>query len=183
MGRDFNKNSIDCYNQFPSKEKTLLCWANFSIKPKNPCNRVRSKFLENIENKEWIKFDIRDERNSKKKYSVVTDNKTIVTDFFKQLNKTKFVLCPKGFGIESYRFYDSLYSGAIPIVIKDGILYDKFKHLPVLVFKNMKELKKLTPEYLEKQYEILSKKFKTYQPLLDMNHWLKSICDHKKYKQ
>ena len=100
----------------------------------------------------WIQFQC-------KNMGEKTENhKEWVENFYKTLNQCKFVICPRGNGLETYRFYDSLYSGAIPIVVKEGILYDKFKDLPVLILEKIEDFGLLTEDYLNKQYDILSKK-------------------------
>ena len=48
-------------------------------------------------------------------------------DYFKVLADSKFVLCPSGVCIWSYRFFESILCGAIPIVEKNCEAYKGFK--------------------------------------------------------
>lgn len=64
--------------------------------------------------------------------------------YFKDLRKSEYSLCPRGNGIDTHRFWESLYSGVIPIIEKDKI-HEFFKDLPFLEFD------KLTPEIVTEQ--------------------------------
>lgn len=49
-------------------------------------------------------------------------------EFFAMLRRSKYVLCPMGFGIDSHRFYEVAYLGARPVVISSGLdsIHKKF---------------------------------------------------------
>jgi hypothetical protein len=69
------------------------------------------------------------------------ENKPFVTvesnisqdDFMKRLNRSRFVVCPMGYGIDTFRFYEASYLGCTPIVISSGLdpLYRKYGALIV----------------------------------------------------
>ena len=59
--------------------------------------------------------------------------KTWDEEYFKLLAKSKFVLCPSGDFIWTYRFFESILCGAIPIIEKTCKVYDGF------IFKTMSE--------------------------------------------
>lgn len=48
-------------------------------------------------------------------------------EYFKLLGDSKFVLCPSGVCVWSYRFFESILCGAIPIVEKYSPAYDGFR--------------------------------------------------------
>lgn len=50
-------------------------------------------------------------------------------DYFRVLANSEFVLCPSGDYIWSYRFFESVLCGAIPIVEKDCSVYNGFRFL------------------------------------------------------
>ena len=112
MGRDYHYEEY--YNKFNSKKKNILCLLNFTVR-----SGIRKDIYNSLKDKNFITQQIK---------------KIDAKHFYKQLNQCKFVICPRGCGLESYRFYDTLYSGAIPIVLKEKNLYDKFKNLPILIF-------------------------------------------------
>jgi hypothetical protein len=89
--------------------------------------------------------------------------------FFEELRKSQYSLCPRGNGIDTYRFWESLYSGVIPIIEKDKI-HDFFKGLPFIEFD------KLTPEIVTEQ-EIEKKKAQltfNYHKLY-CSYWIEQI--------
>tara|TARA_R110000824_G_scaffold253449_1_gene442386 strand:- start:1469 stop:2326 length:858 start_codon:yes stop_codon:yes gene_type:complete len=91
-------------------------------------------------------------------------------DYIQEVRSHKFVLCPRGNGIDTYRFWESLYLGAIPIV-KDCINISFYKELPITIIN---EYSDITKELLEPEYE-------RHTPLswegsqLDLNYWMTTI--------
>ena len=167
MGRDDRCRKY--YNRFKTKEKPILCWCSFEVQR---CGNSKRRIIYNhLKNKEWVKFNISDKTHKIKE-------KVDFEKYIKYLNKTKFMICPRGNGLETYRFYDSIYSGVIPIVINENVIYDKYKNLPILFLNDASDFEKITKEYLDEQYKILSKKFKTYHPILDINFWFKNMQKH-----
>ena len=69
--------------------------------------------------------------------------------------KSKFVLSPRGNGLDCHRTWEALLMGAIPIV-KSSTLDPLYKDLPVLIVDNWEDINK---EYLEEKYQgLLMKK-------------------------
>jgi hypothetical protein len=60
-------------------------------------------------------------------------------DYLKKINNYKFVLCPRGNGIDTHRFTEILFMGSVPIVEKNGLsdLYDKFPCIIVDKFEDL----------------------------------------------
>jgi hypothetical protein len=74
------------------------------------------------------------------------DRNHISRVYLTRLASSKYVLCPPGLGMDSYRVYETLLLGAIPVVeISDG-LDRSLSYLPVLFMKNLTEL---SPRILE----------------------------------
>ena len=61
----------------------------------------------------------------------------------------KFVVCPPGLGFDTYRLWQALAMGAIPIVESSPGLDRTYSRLPVLVVKS---LLAITPEFLDRVY-------------------------------
>jgi hypothetical protein len=63
-----------------------------------------------------------------------------VPEYYADLCRSKFVLCPEGTGIDTHRVYESLLCGATPVVLRNSLshLYEK---LPVCI------VEKWTDEY------------------------------------
>jgi hypothetical protein len=62
---------------------------------------------------------------------------------------SKFVLCPSGLGMDTYRLWETLLLGSIPIVESNKGFDRSYSLLPVMVVSNYSLL---TPELLERAY-------------------------------
>lgn len=77
-------------------------------------------------------------------------------NFVENLATSKFVLCPSGVGIDTFRLWESMYMGCIPILIKSGFT-EHLKNFPVLIVNDYKEINK---SLLEQEFqEIWSKTY------------------------
>lgn len=103
-------------------DKDILCYLNVGLP-----NDVELKFVQYRSiRKQCI------EHFKKKNWCTVEDN--IPFDSFNErMNRSKFVVCPMGFGIDTHRFYEAAWLGCTPIVISSGLddLYKKFGALIV----------------------------------------------------
>ncbi len=87
---------------------------------------------------------------------------------------SKFVLSPRGNGLDCHRTWEALYMGAIPIV-RTSTADAMYEGLPVLIIQDWQEV---TEPFLEQKYAEMSKK--TYQmERIYADYWLKLI-DSKK---
>ena len=61
--------------------------------------------------------------------------------YMEKINEYKFVLCPRGFGIDTHRFWETLLMGSVPIVEKSELddLYDKF---PCIIINSFNDINK-----------------------------------------
>lgn len=62
----------------------------------------------------------------------ITDMITPTEEYYKRLCISKYVVCPEGQGHDTHRVYESLYFGAIPILLKPSVLADLYKDMPIL---------------------------------------------------
>ena len=62
-------------------------------------------------------------------------------NYMRTIDKYRFVLCPRGCGTDTHRFWEVLLMGSIPVVEKDGLydLYDKFPCIIVEAFNDVTE--------------------------------------------
>lgn len=58
-----------------------------------------------------------------------------VPDYYADLCRSKFVLCPEGTGIDTHRVYESLLCGATPVVLRNS-LAPLYETLPVCILDN-----------------------------------------------
>lgn len=90
--------------------------------------------------------------------------------YMESMAQCVFTLAPRGLGPDSYRVWESLLVGSIPI-IKSSALDPLLKKLPVLIISRWDQI---TEEFLVKKYkEISSKKYDIKR--LYMNYWLGKI--------
>ena len=90
--------------------------------------------------------------------------------FLEDIASSKFVLCPRGNGLDTHRLWETLYLGAYPIV-KTSSLDPLYAGLPVVVVNDWSEV---TKEFLEKKYEELSQQTFSIEPL-QMAYWARQI--------
>ncbi len=88
--------------------------------------------------------------------------------FIDEIYNHKFVLCPRGNGVDTHRLWMTLYLGSIPVV-KDHIVHSTFKHLPILFVKDWDEV---TEEFLNRKYEEIHSKEYDFS-ILKMEYWEK----------
>lgn len=144
--------------------RPILCYSNFSV----DTHPVRTKTFSYIKNKDFITF-----QHMGKWLSYPMSG----GEYIEKLNKSKFVICPRGSGLDTFRFYEALYCGAIPILPKENYLHERYNNLPILFLDKLEDYAKLTKEYLEDKYTELSKLKKDYHPELDMDFFFKTLTD------
>jgi hypothetical protein len=87
-----------------------------------------------------------------------------------QLDNHRFILCPRGNGIDTHRLWESLYHGIIPIV-ETHIQYKCLKDLPAIVVNSFKEI---TEEFLTIEMDNFSQK-KFNMDKLKTSWWIECI--------
>lgn len=91
-------------------------------------------------------------------------------EYLIDMAQSKFVVAPRGAGIDTYRLWEALYVGSIPIV-KTSSLDGLYEGLPVLVIQDWDEI---TEEFLERKYEEFSSKQFSLEKL-ELPYWLHLI--------
>lgn len=96
--------------------------------------------------------------------------------YFGEMNKAKFVVCPSGMGWDTYRAWETLMMGSIPILEtysrNDGF-YKTFDDLPVLWVEHYDNV---TPALLEREYpKILEKAYEYNFEKLTNKWWVNFI--------
>lgn len=90
--------------------------------------------------------------------------------FLQAMRVHKFVLCPRGNGVDTHRMWEALYMGAIPIVI-DHVAHRGWRDLPILFVDSWEKVK---PEFLEAVWEDYSARDWNYEKL-DARYWIASL--------
>jgi hypothetical protein len=111
---------------------------------------------------------------NKKKWAKVDSASLMHSDYKNRISKHSFVLAPWGNGIDTHRFWETLYSGSIPIT-KNHMIYNSFNNLPKVVIDKYKDINE---EFLN--FELLNfkqniEKFNLRE--LDFNYWKEIIIN------
>lgn len=146
------------------REKNILCYLCFTTTT-YPVERVKCEkalghlsFINNGNKKHPI---IKKENNY---YAIPVEKNYEFT------HQSKYVLCPRGLGIATYRFYESLYLDAIPIVKREKTVFNKlYDVFPCLIIDEWKDV---TEELLNREYENMSKK------LIEFNKKYPDWCEN-----
>jgi len=148
LGRDFKGTPF--IEKYDLKNKINLCYLNFSTPPKSLhwYGRIREYIYKNYIQKEWVLID-----------NVNTnDNRDIYNNFknyYTNLSQSKFMVAPRGCGLDTYRLWDSIYLGCVPIVVdyENNTGYNDFRDLPILFLSSWEEYFNLTEDYLNKIWD------------------------------
>ena len=156
MGRDFR--SKELFEKFgPTEDKPLICYCNFSLNT----HPVRKTVYQSIKNKDFVTFEhMGDFLN----YSISR------TEFFEKLSSSKFCLCPRGNAFDTFRMWDCLYVGTIPIVVKEAKFHNQIADLPILFLESYDQYGEISKSYLEEQFDIMIKKKYNFQKL-KLSYW------------
>jgi hypothetical protein len=71
-------------------------------------------------------------------------------NYYSDIGKYQFVICPEGNGIDTHRLWEALYSKGIPIVEYNELMAQKLEGLPILWTKDYSEL---SESYLKQEYK------------------------------
>jgi hypothetical protein len=146
MGRDFRGKR--CHGLAPQFEKDKLVYCNFSLNT----HPVRSDVWDAVRGKSFVHSEHMGEYRN---YSLSHDA------FYQQLRSSKFCIAPRGNAIETFRMWDSMYVGTIPIVVREAKFYDELEGLPILLLEsyndfsclNEAELNQIYSEFLKKDWD------------------------------
>lgn len=120
--------------------KDILCYLNLGLYNEYElqfikCRNIRQQCISFFKDKDFITYD----------------TPTLSQDEFEnKIKRSKFVLCPFGYGLDTHRFYEAYASGAIPIVMTSGLddVHKKFNAVIVNDWSEVTEefLKTFTPK-------------------------------------
>jgi len=104
-------------------------------------------------------------------------HRTLRQDYETYLRATaasKFMISPRGLGLDTYRLWESLYLGTIPVV-KTSSLDPLYAGLPVLIVSDWSQV---TQVFLEQAYEEFSQSTFSLEKL-SMNYWTRLIDSYR----
>lgn len=157
MGRDFRSVSV-FKDQRPSAEKQQLCYCNFSINT----HSIRPKVYEMVKDKPFVKCE---HMGQFRNYGISRKQ------FFHELSTSKFCVCPRGNAYDTFRMWDSMYVGTIPIVVKEAYFHDLLDDMPILFLESYEQFAELDEDFLEQTYQQMQNRTYNYAKLR-MKNWL-----------
>ena len=92
--------------------------------------------------------------------------------FLQEIRNHEFVLCPRGYGVDTHRLWETLYMGSIPIVQRD-IAHRDWEDLPIAWLDSFSEV---TPEWLDSQLKRIQEGTWNMEKL-KLSYWIGRISD------
>jgi len=111
-----------------------------------------------------------DEYFQDKEYCFKVRERLPFLEYMKQMSQFKFALSPRGYGPDTYRTWEALLVGSIPIV-HTSQLDSLYADLPILIVDTFEDI---TEEFLEKAYLEMTKKQWPIEKLF-MEYWSSKI--------
>ena len=151
---------LEDFKKYINSKKTIFVYSNFQV---NTNYFERIKIRDQIQNKSFI----------------TTQNPELaIQSYAEKLSKSKFVICPPGNGIDTHRFWESLYFNSIPIALKHLTLTTA-KDIPVLFIDSFDAI---SEEKCNIYLNNLENEKINYESLT-MDYWLEKINYEKKRGQ
>lgn len=97
--------------------------------------------------------------------------------FLTEIRNHSFVLCPRGYGVDTHRLWETLYMGSIPIVRSD-IAHSGWTDLPILFVNSWTDV---TYDFLQKE-EIRIRSSSWNLKKLNVNYWIQQIQDENRHR-
>ena len=149
LGRDFKGREVINSEKFiMSGDRNTICYYNCSIPPETIhwYGRIRSYIYDSIRCKDFVHCENVNTVNLR------NFDSTGFSTYYNNLTRSKFMICPRGCGLDTYRMWDCIYLGCIPIVVKyDG--YKDFEDLPILFIDKWEDYLSLDKNYLNEKYD------------------------------
>jgi len=149
------------FNHFHMKhnKKDILCYLNMGI----PCDRWFGNPRKIIINSLTSNHEF-----------IVKKTNLSMDEFYNDISKSKFMICPRGCGIDTYRLWDCIMLGCIPIVEKYES-HNSWNDLPILFLDNIRDYELLTEDFLNRKYDKFLEKDFNYDKCTN-DYWYKKIC-------
>jgi len=156
LGRDWKGlQNIAHQRRVLSEDRNILCYYNCSMPPVSVhwYGRIRAHIAESCLQKPFVTCkNLRENR-------VRTLDFATFDSYHSDLSHAEFMICPRGCGADTYRMWDCLYLGCIPVVVKyDG--YKEMEDLPILFVDSWRDFLRLDEKFLLKaRNQMLDKEY------------------------
>jgi hypothetical protein len=156
IGHEGFTHNILCNQKSQDHEKNILCLLCFTLNhDDNNDERYRCY---NILNKEQFILNLNNEKYDNT--NPLFCGKIPLEINYLYLHKSYYVLCPKGAGEDTHRFWEAIYLNTIPIVKKSHTVFDKVYNIfPCLLIDNWTQI---TKDFLENNLEDCTEKMRQF---------------------
>ena len=118
--------------------------------------------------------DTHSSRNTLPKNSnlIVLEEKLKYLDYLNFLGRSKYSICPRGFGVDTHRVYESIVMGSIPIVLS-SILDNLYSNIGCKILDSWEDINSLPVDNI-------------VQPdrnMLTVEYWRNKILEHQKIRE
>jgi len=175
-------------NVIYTRENVYTLPIGFRVQPVNTINILKEIKTENIKKTILVYMNFNLGTNESEReicYNKLINKKWITSlknrkmeDFYDDILKSKYAICPEGTGIDTHRLFEALYLNCIPIV-KRSLLDPFYKRMPILIIEDWNDL---TNEYLINEYERLYNNLINWKidnkKWYTATYWLKGIKDY-----
>jgi len=127
----------------------LLCFSVWTHPSRNECYELfaSSAFVYNLNDDPSP--ERREEREKRNNPDFAFEKTPEVVVYDKTL-ESRYALCPRGCGLDTHRFYECIYLGCVPIVVRTNTVFDRlYREFPCLVVERWADV---TAELLEREY-------------------------------
>jgi hypothetical protein len=84
------------------------------------------------------------------------------------IRECSMVLCPEGNGIETHRFWETLYMGGVPIVVRNSFTESLYRNFPIIELNSWNDLEDV--ELIEEKW-VAANKLQWDDNLLRLSYW------------
>lgn len=103
--------------------------------------------------------------------TLVLEYSILRREFFQKLASSKFCICPRGNAYDTFRMWDAMYVGTIPIVVREAHFHQHLLDLPILFLDSYHEYGQLTKRFIEREYQRMLPERFNYAKLC-YQHWI-----------
>lgn len=131
--------------------KCLLCFSLWTHPSRQDCydlfvggGAASSSFVYNLND------DPASERRQERDTAEYFYEKIPATVIYDKTLESRYALCPRGYGVDTHRFYESIYLGCIPIVTRTNTAFDRlYAVFPCLIVERWEDV---TEKFLDRMY-------------------------------
>ncbi len=146
------------------KKKTNLAYLNFSIST-NP--KHRKEVYDFFKQKKWVNFR---KCSHPAECPRACDHWLTIVQYLNEICDHKIIICPLGNGVDTGRFWYSLYLGCIPLVPNHFNL-TFYRDLPFITYDKLGDVNE---EFLKKEIELIENKDFNFEKM-KIGFWKKKI--------